>query len=153
MVAGSNTTWPNGLSAGWAITGNNATVSNCPTAGCTGNVAPANPTTVTLTVTAIGLTQTFANPLVGGAVTFWYRPTGSAGPWFFAGSGGAGSSRDNLTNRFWDFTFTFDPPVKAPDGTVLTTNGNQIDIVAVGVNAAGDGIMNATVFTVTLSNP
>ncbi len=152
LVAGSTTTWPNGLTAGWTITGNNATVSNCPTAGCAGNAAPAHPTSTTLTVTAIGATQTFANPLVGGAVNFWYRPTGSVGPWFFAGAAGAGASRDNGTNRFWDFSFTFTPPKSAPDGTVLT-GGASIDVVAIGVNTAGDAIMNATVFTVTLTNP
>jgi hypothetical protein len=166
LVAGSANTWPcptatnpstactqGTLNFGWSITGNHATLSNCPAAGCTGNAAAVNPLAVALTVTAGGPTQTFPNPLVGGAVTFWYRVTGSGGPWFFAGNGGAGNSRDDLVHRFWDFSFTFDPPVTAPDGTNLTINGTSIDIVAIGVNTAGDGIVNSTPFTVILSNP
>jgi hypothetical protein len=139
--------------AGWAITGNNANVSNCPAAGCAGNVAPTKPLSTALTATAGGPTQFFSNPLQGGAVTFWYRLNGSAGPWFFAGNSTSFTSNDNLVNRFWIFSFTFTPPKVAPDGTVLTTNGLLIDLVAVGVNAAGDAVINSTPFTITIFNP
>jgi hypothetical protein len=81
--------------------------------------------------------------------------------WFFAGNGAAGVSRDNglcgvppCGNRFWDYTFTFTPPKIAPDGTVLT-GGALIDIMAVIVDANGDGIMTtpAAPLTITLTNP
>jgi hypothetical protein len=180
LVAGSANTWPcpnntfsatvgspcdlSSLKNGWSIAGpathvNNISLSNCPTAGCTGNAAALNPLSVALTATAAGPSQTFANPLVGGAVTFWYRVTGSAGPWFFAGNGGGGSSRDNLVNRFWDFSATFDPPLRAPDGTDLTVNGTVLDVIAIGVNPAGDALMTdgvtlvGGVYKITLTNP
>jgi hypothetical protein len=143
-------TWPNGLTAGFNLAANNLTVSNCPLAGCTGGAAPANPTTITLTATAKGATATFANPLVGGVVGVWYRLTGT-NPFFFAGNAAAGVSRDDGVNRFWDYVFTFDPPVTAPDGTVLTS-GQTIEIVLVGINANGDGIMTPSK-QIQLTNP
>ena len=48
-----------------------ANISNCPAAGCAGNAAPANATTVTLTATATGTkapTFQFINPFTAGAV-------------------------------------------------------------------------------------
>lgn len=172
LVAGASNTWPNpsstgtGLANGWTIVGpdaadtNATTLSNCAAGGCIGNVAATKPTSVKITVTAIGASQTFANPLVGGAVTFWYRVHGSAGPWFFAGTGSAGNSRDDLSHRFWDFSFNFDPPVRAPDGTsLIAASGVTLDVVAIGVDAAGDGIMTdgvtlaGGVYTISLVNP
>ena len=45
-----------------------------------------------------------------------------------------------------------DRPATAPDGTVLTTNAMTIDIVAIGVTAAGDGLMSP-IQTITIANP
>jgi len=120
------------------------TVSNGPATGAT------NPFSTTITVTAMGVTGLFANPFVGGAVQVWYQVGG--GNWFFVGNAGAGISRDNGTNRFWDYTLTWDPPAKAPDGTDLTVNGMIINIRAIGVNTNGDGVASI-VWPLVIANP
>lgn len=162
LVAGSsaNGTWGGAnfpvLNAGWAVTSVDATLSDCPGAGCAGGAAAANHVSTLLTATATGATATFANPLVGGAVTFWYRVTGSATPWFPVNNGAnvaaAGVSRDDGVHRFWDYTLTLTPDKTAPDGTVLTA-GSSIDVIAMGVNPAGDAIVTSAVRTIVLTNP
>jgi hypothetical protein len=125
-------------------------VSNCPN-NDTCTTAATKPFSINLTVTATGPTATYVNPFATGTVEFWYRPTGGT-TWFFMGNAGAGSSRDNSVNRFWDYSISFNPPATAPDGTVLTTNAMTIDIVAIGVTAAGDGLMSP-IQTITIANP
>ena len=155
LVAGASTTWTaTTINDGWSVGVNNANVSNCAAAGCTGNAAPTKPLSTTITVSAGGPSLTFTNPLLGGAVSFWYRTAATpAGVWYFAGNGGAGSARDNGVHRFWDYSFTFDPPVTAPGGEDLTVTGTVVTIVAIGVNTAGDAIITNVPVTVTLVNP
>jgi hypothetical protein len=155
LVGGANSTFTAASVPNWAIQApTNANISNCPNDVCTvGNttVNPTQPTSITLTVTAQGPTATYTNPFATGTVEFWYRPTGNA-VWYLIGNAGAGSSRDNSVNRFWDYTISFNPPNFTPDQVSLTTNGMTIDVVAIGVNSNGDAIMSAPV-TLTVANP
>jgi hypothetical protein len=138
--------------AGWAIQAPaNANITNCPNDVCANNATPTQPTSITLTATAQGLTQTYTNPFATGVVQFWYRPTGNA-VWYLIGNAAAGVSRDNNTNRFWDYTITFNPPNFTPDQVALTTAGMTIDVAAIGINAAGDAVMTATT-VLTVANP
>lgn len=128
-----------------------ATVSDCPTAGCAGGAATANPTSSTMTFTAAGTTGTFNNPF-SGVVQVFYQ-VGGAGPWFYAGNAAAGVARDNGVTRYWDYTFTFTPPKTTPNGTSLTAAGTtNISVMAIGSNNNGDGIATAP-FAITLTNP
>jgi len=137
--------------AGWIIQPlANANVTNCVSDNCSPATAT-QPTSVALTATAQGNTQTYTNPFGTGVVEFWYRPTGNA-VWYFMGNSAPGVSRDNNVNRFWDYTITFNPPNFTPDQVALTTAAMTIDIVAIGVNSAGDGVMTAPV-TITIANP
>jgi len=154
IIAGSSTTYSATTFTGaFTISSNNATVSNCPAAGCTGGVVAANPTTATLTATANGTTGTFNNPFAGGVVNFWYRLSGAGQPWYFLQVAGPGGSVDNGVTRQWLYTATVSFPKTFPTGASLTVNGTQVDILAVGVNAAGDGVFSNGVTTITLSNP
>jgi len=136
------------FTAGWGA-GGGGQVSNVPS-----GTTPAFATTTTLTATAGGTTGTFANPFVGGAVSFWYQ-LGGVGPWYFIGNAGAGAATDNGTNRFWTYSFTWDPPALAQNGTSLIppTGGSiALTVRAIGVNSNGDGVLSPPV-TVTLTNP
>jgi hypothetical protein len=146
LAGGASSTYTTGgtFTSGLDIQRNPVTVSNGPATGAT------NPFSTTITVTAIGTTGLFANPFVGGAVQVWYNVGGAN--WFFAGNAGAGISRDNGTNRFWDYTLNWDPPATAPDGTNLTTNGMVINIRAIGVNTNGDGVASNAI-PLTIANP
>jgi len=145
LTGGASSTYTTGgtFNSGVDIQRNPVTVSNGPGTGAT------NPFSTTVTITAIGASGTFANPWVGGAVQLWYSVGGN---WFFGGNAGAGSARDNGTNRFWDYTLTFDPPAKAPDGTDLTVNGLVINIRGIGVNTNGDAV-SSNVIPMTIANP
>jgi len=151
LVGGSTSTFTATSVPNWAIQAPaNTNVTNCVSDNC----APATatqPTSITLTVTATGPTATYTNPFATGTVEFWYRPTGNP-VWYLIGNSGAGSSRDNSVNRFWDFSITFNPPNFTPDQVALTTAAMTIEVVAIGVNANGDAIMSAPV-TLTIANP
>jgi len=150
LVGGASSTFTASTVPGWAIQAPaNANISNCPNDACT--PAATQPTSITLTVTATGPTAVFTNPFATGTVEFWYRPTGNA-VWYLIGNAGAGSSRDNSINRFWDYTISFNPPNFTPDQVSLTGNASTIDVVAIGVNSNGDAIMTPTV-TLTVANP
>jgi hypothetical protein len=136
--------------AGWAIQApTNANISNCPNDACT--PAATQPTSITLTATAQGLSQVYTNPFSTGIVQFWYRPAGNA-VWYLIGNATAGVSRDNNVNRFWDYSISFNPANFTPDQVSLTTNASTIEVMAIGVNAAGDGVATAPV-TLTVANP
>lgn len=157
LAAGSSSTFSTAtFTGGFTVAANNTTLSNCPTAGCgptNAPVAAANPTTATITATAAGTSLTFNNPFTA-AVQVWYRETGGTN-WFLAGNAAAGSARDNGTNRFWDYTFTFDPPASTPNGASLTpANGGSttLQVMAIGVNTAGDAVASAPI-TITVTNP
>jgi hypothetical protein len=133
-----------------------ANISNCPAAGCTGGVAPANATTVTLTATAVGSESAgtpafqFANPFT--AVQFYYIDAGYAGAsgeYILIGSVPAPSVTDNAAQTLRTFTWTlttpFDPPAVLPPGALR--------IIALGVNAIGDGLASAVNTAITLTNP
>lgn len=157
-----NTTTANPFAAeftnGFFISGaSTATVSDCPTAGCAGGAAPANPTTVTLTATASGTSGIFNNPFA--TVQFWYQVNG-AGAWFLAGTASGASSRDTGATgfRFWDYTLTgFTPPKSSPidistgTSTVLT-GGANLTFRAIGITGTGDGLVSNSQ-PVTLTNP
>ena len=152
LVGGSTSTFTaTTIPVSWAIQAPaNTNVTNCPGADVCATAAT-QPTSITLTVTATGPSATFVNPFATGTVQFWYRPTGGT-VWYQIGTSSAGSSRDNGTNRFWDFSVTFNPPALTPDGVPLTTPGMTIDIAAIGINANGDAIMSP-VQTITVANP
>jgi hypothetical protein len=152
--------WSSNFTAGFTITANNANVTNCPASGCgpSGTTTPVNPTTTTFTATAAGVSALLGNPF--STVQIWYQV--GAGPWFLAGTTGPGSSRDTGVggNRFWDFTFTWDPPAAAqPDQTgaiasLTPPNAGTIavNVMAIGMNANGDALFTASI-PITLTNP
>jgi hypothetical protein len=130
----------------------NTNITNCINDNC----APATatqPTSINLTVTARGPTGTYVNPFAAGVVEFWYRPSGNP-VWYFIGNSAAGSSRDTGVGgfRFWDYTISFNPPNFTPDQVALTTAGMTIDVIAIGVTAAGDGLASPPI-TLTVANP
>ena len=142
---------------------NNATVTNCPAAGCgaTGSTAAANPTSTTISAVASGQTAVFNNPFT--KVEVWYR-IAPAGTWFLAGTAGVPTVTDSgvgAAGRAWTYTFTFDPPVRAPTTTtggagvsLAPANGGSITIqvMTIGTNANGDAVATG-VTNVTLTNP
>jgi hypothetical protein len=152
--------WSSNFTAGFTIAANNANVTNCPASGCgpSGTTTPVNPTTTTFTATAAGVSALLGNPF--STVQIWYQV--GAGPWFLAGTTGPGSSRDTGVggNRFWDFSFTWDPPAAAqPDQTgaiasLTPPNAGTIvvNVMAIGMNANGDALFTAPM-VITLTNP
>jgi hypothetical protein len=152
--------WSSNFTAGFTIAANNANVTNCPASGCgpSGTTTPANPTTTTFTATAAGVSALLGNPFT--TVQIWYQLPGGA--WFLAGTTGPGSSRDTGVggNRFWDFSFTWDPPAAAqPDQTgaiasLTPPNAGTIvvNVMAIGMNANGDALFTAPM-VITLTNP
>jgi len=155
VVQPSSNPWAADFTGGTTITRNNATVSDCPAAGCPGGAAPVNPTSTTFTVTAAGVTSTFANPFT--TVQVWYRING-AGSWFLAGTTGAGLSRDTGVGgqRFWDFTLVWTPPKSGPNDVTtgaanVLTGGANIQVIGIGFNATGDGIIAGAGTTLTLT--
>ncbi|HTE45511.1 MAG TPA: Ig-like domain-containing protein [Gemmatimonadaceae bacterium] len=127
-----------------------ANVSNCPAAGCAGGVAPANATSVTLTATSTGVegaTFQFINPFT--QVQFYFLDPAN-NEYTLIGSAVAPVVTDNATVTIRTFTWTlttaFDPPVSAGFGTTLK-------VIAIGVNALGDGLASAVNTNLTLTNP
>jgi hypothetical protein len=127
-------------------------VSNCPP-GCT----PANATSVTLVATAQGTESSaapafqFQNPFT--SVQFYYLDRGYAGAsneWILIGSVPAPSVTDNAAQTVRTFTWTLGTPFDPP--TALGAPA-QLVLIAVGVNAAGDGLSTAINPNVTLTNP
>jgi hypothetical protein len=160
LAAGATSTFSTAtFTAGFSMNASTTTLSNCPAAGCQAApggavVAASNPTSATITVTAAGTTATFNNPFSGGSVGIWYQ-VGGAGPWYFAGNAGTGSTRDDGTNRFWDYTFTFDPPATTPTGVNVTPaagTSTNIAVMAIGVNSNGDAVASPGL-SFTLTNP
>ena len=157
----SSNPWSSQFTGGTTITANNANVTNCPASGCgpSGTTTPANPTTTTFTVTAAGVSGQLANPFT--TVQVWAQV--GAGSWFLIGTTGGGSSRDTGVggNRFWDFTFTWDPPASLPfdaatSAAASLTPANAttipVNIRGIGITANGDAVATATI-VVTLVNP
>jgi hypothetical protein len=145
LTGGASASWSTAtFTGGVSIFASPATVSNGPAAGATA------PSITGITVTAQGTSGTFANPFT--AVQIWYQ-VGGAGPWFLAGTAGAGLSRDNGTNRFWDYTFNWDPPATAPNGASLSTNGLLINIRGIGINTFGDAVSTSGANVITIANP
>jgi hypothetical protein len=139
-----------GTAMGAFKVGNTATnISNCPAAGCAGNVAPVNPTTVTLNAAASGpeggATQ-FINPFT--QVQFYYFDTVTS-EYILIGTAVAPVVTDNATVTVRTFTWTlttpFDPPAALGTGT--------LKIVAVGVASTGDGLASAVNALITMTNP
>ena len=130
-----------------------ANVSNCPAAGCAGNVAPVNPTTVTLSATATGneaalpVAFQFINPFT--QVQFYYFDTVTS-EYVLIGTAVAPVVTDNATVTVRTFTWTlttaFDPPAALGAGTTLK-------VIAVGVSSSGDGLASAVNANITLTNP
>jgi hypothetical protein len=130
-----------------------ANVSNCPSATCAGGVAPANATTIALTATSTGnegTTYQFINPFT--QVQFYYFDTGYAGAsneWILIGSAVAPVVTDNNPPTIRTFTWTlapFDPPAALGSGAPLR-------VIAIGVNAVGDGLASAVNANIALTNP
>lgn len=132
----------------WTVASSQATVSDCPTAGCaSADKSPANKTATTLTGVATGTTGIFNIPF--SSVTFYYQTAGGA--WYPIGTVSAPAAADDGTNRTWTYTLSFTPPKSTPQGASLT-GGAVINIVAIGQDAAGNALMSAPV-AVTLTNP
>jgi predicted small lipoprotein YifL len=123
-----------------------ANISNCPAAGCTGNVPAANPTTVTLTAAATGVKGTnfqFANPFT--QVQF-YVFDASVNEYVLIGSSSAPVVTDpTTTSRTFTFSLSWDPQPGLGVGAA--------SIIAVGVNSRGDGLATAVNANITLTNP
>jgi hypothetical protein len=132
------------------LVGNTATnISNCPAAGCAGNVAPANPTTVTLNAVSTGNegpTFQFINPF--SQVQFYYFDTVTS-EYILIGTAVAPVVTDNATVTVRTFTWTlttpFDPPAALGTGT--------LKIIAVGIASTGDGLASAVNALITMTNP
>jgi len=131
-----------------------ANISNCPTATCAGGVAPANATSVALTATSTGnegATYQFINPFT--QVQFYYYDSGYAGAsneWILIGSAVAPVVTDNNPPTIRTFTWTlspaFDPPAALGSGATLK-------VIAIGLNAVGDGLASAVYANIPLTNP
>ena len=127
-----------------------ANISNCPAAGCAGNAAPANPTSVSLTAVATGnegANFQFLNPF--SQVQFYYFDT-VTGEYILIGSAVAPLVSDNATVTVRTFTWTlspaFDPPASLGSGVTLK-------VIALGVNALGDGLATQVNAAISLTNP
>jgi hypothetical protein len=131
----------------FAVTNAATNVSNCPASGCTGGASPANATSVSLSASATGTESTtfqFANPFT--QVQFYYLdPTTSE--WTFIGATSAASVTDDgtATHRTFTWSLSWDPAAGLPAGA--------IQVIAVGVNAAGDALSSAANGNITLTNP
>ena len=84
-------------------------------------------------------------------VQFYYLDTGYAGAsneWILIGSSGSPSGSDNATQtvRTYQWSVNFDPPAALGSGVPL-------NVIAVGVNAIGDGLASAQNANITLTNP
>jgi len=126
-----------------------ANISNCPAAGCAGNVAPVNPTSVTLTATSTGNegpTFQFINPFT--QVQFYYFDT-VTNEYILIGTAVAPVVTDNAAITVRTFTWTlgtaFDPPAALGVGALR--------ILAVGVSSSGDGLASAVNANITMTNP
>ena len=126
-----------------------ANISNCPAAGCAGNVAPVNPTSVTLTATSTGnegATFQFINPFT--QVQFYYFDT-VTNEYILIGTAVAPVVTDNAAITVRTFTWTlgtaFDPPAALGVGALR--------ILAVGVSSSGDGLASAVNANITMTNP
>jgi Big-like domain-containing protein len=129
----------------FAVTNAATNISNGPT------TPAANPTTVALVAQATGNEQVgppafqFLNPFT--QVQFYYQDPVST-EWLFIGSTTAPVVTDNPAATVRTFTWTFsgwDPPASLPLGAV--------NVVALGVNAAGDALLSQTNANITLTNP
>ena len=125
----------------FSLTGNNATVCSNTAAVAAGGAAgcPTNPTTTTLTATAVGPALTFANPFA--RVLFYYTdPT--SGRSFQICSSSATSVTDNTTvgTRTWSYTCTFAPALAA----------GPYNTFALGVDSSGRALMTQP-FVVTVA--
>jgi hypothetical protein len=145
--AGAN---PAATMIGFTVTNAVANISNCPAAGCAGNAPAANATTVTLTAAATGnegANFQFLNPFT--QVQFYYFDT-VTGQYILIGTAVAPVVTDNNPPTIRTFTWTlspaFDPP--AALGAAIT-----LKVVAVGVNALGDGLATPVNANITLTNP
>jgi hypothetical protein len=112
----------------WAIT----------TPSAAGNVSrdgttTTDPTTVTLTAQAVGVTGTFANPFTS-RVEFWAQ-TG-ANTWRQIGVATTPTVVDNGVVRTWAFSVVWDPSTYSAPAT-----GAVYNVVAIGISAAGDGLV------------
>jgi hypothetical protein len=153
------------FTAGFALSANNTTVSNCPTpvagsaqttgCGSVGTSAATNPTSTTLSASASGTTATFNNPF--SSVTYYYQRTPGA-DYIKIGTSTTATVSDNGTanGRTWTYAFTWDPPVVDQYGNVLAPQfgaaSPTVNVIAVGVNANGDGVVTSPV-TLTFTNP
>lgn len=145
--AGAN---PGATMTGFTVTNVAANVSNCPAAGCAGNAAPANATSVTLTAASTGnegANFQFLNPFT--QVQFYYFDT-VTNQWILIGTAVAPTVTDNNPPTIRTFSWTlgtaWDPPAALGAGTTAK-------ILAVGVNALGDGLATPVNVQITLTNP
>jgi hypothetical protein len=127
-----------------------ANVSNCPAAGCAGNAAPANPTSVTLTAASTGAEGAnfqFLNPFT--QIQFYYFDTVS-GQYILIGTAVAPTVTDNNPPTVRTFSWTlgtvFDPPAALGAGVTLK-------LLALGVNALGDALATPVNVNISLTNP
>jgi hypothetical protein len=138
--------------ATWTGNVNVATISNCPTAGCTGGAAPTLPTSRTLTGVATGPTGTFNVPFA--SVNFYYTITVPGTTWYLAGSATSPVATDNGVTRTWTYSLAFDPPPTTPQGASLTAPGTSIQVRVVGLDAAGNALASRLLAApIIVSNP
>jgi hypothetical protein len=141
----------NGLSfsgTGFSVSNVAANISNCPSAGCAGNAAPANPTSVVLTATVQGQdspTFQFANPFT--SISFYYLS--AANEYTLIGTVTAPSGAiDNVAQTQRTYTFSLGTAFDPPAGLV-----SPLKIIAVGVNSKGDALVTNVNTAITLTNP
>jgi hypothetical protein len=128
----------------WSVTNAAASVSRATT-----NVTPANATSITLSAAAVGPTATFNNPF-NSRVDFWVQS--GAGTWRFIGSALSPSVTDNGTNRTWTFSATYTPDAyNSPFATNPSTT--TPNIIAIGINTAGDALATAANTNITVTVP
>jgi hypothetical protein len=114
-------------------------------------VTAANPTSVTVSAVAVGPTGTFNNPFTS-RVDFWVQNAAGPGTWRYIGTAFTPAVTDNLVNRFWTFSVVWTPDAyTAPFASA--PGAYPVNIIAIGVNIAGDALATAAHTGFSVTNP
>jgi hypothetical protein len=144
---------PNGATftnTGFQVANGVTSITNCP---ATGTCTPVNPTTVTLVATAQGTEGAafqFLNPF--SSINFYYLDTGYAGAtgqWLLIGTAIAPTVTDNSTQTIRTFTWTLTAPFDPP----AALGAAALNVIAVGVNTLGDGLVSGQNANITMTIP
>lgn len=102
-------------------------------------LATASATTVQLTAVANVAINSSIDPFT--RVEFYFETAPASNVWRFAGTATAALSQ-TPTQRFWTYTFTWDPGAVVPVGSV--------NVAAIGIDANGDAVLTTPVVVTTV---